>query len=262
MFAGASSTASVSVSCAGATFSWSIAGGTITAGSGTPQVTFTANAAGTLTLSVTVTTAAGCSDFKTADVTVQSAAFGAPPFLRAAGTGSTAVTVSWSPVQSAAQYEVFRSTDNTNWTLRGATASATYSESGLTPSSTYLYKVRAIKADTTASPFSAIDPATTLLFTDEPVSTCTIIRAVHITQLRTAVNAARAAVGLAAFTFTDPALAVGARVKAVHITELRTAVAGVESAIGITPVYTDPTITPGVTIAKAAHVNELRNLVK
>ena len=44
----------------GSTYAWTIGNGTITAGQGTSQITFTAGVAGTLTLGVTETNAAGC----------------------------------------------------------------------------------------------------------------------------------------------------------------------------------------------------------
>jgi hypothetical protein len=51
-------------------------------------------------------------------------------------------------------------------------------------------------------------------------------------------------------------------IKAVHITELRTAVNAVYTKLGRTlPTYTDPTIVPGQTTSKAAHVQELRAAV-
>jgi hypothetical protein len=56
----------------GATYNWSIAGGTITAGTGTANITFTAGSVGTLTLDVTVT-ANGCSDSDSVNVTVTAA---------------------------------------------------------------------------------------------------------------------------------------------------------------------------------------------
>ncbi|HWS72503.1 MAG TPA: IPT/TIG domain-containing protein, partial [Thermoanaerobaculia bacterium] len=57
----------------GATYSWAVTGGTITAGSGTASITFTAGAVGTLNLQVTVT-AGGCSDTKSANVNITAAA--------------------------------------------------------------------------------------------------------------------------------------------------------------------------------------------
>lgn len=56
---------------AGATYAWSITNGTITGGQGTAQVTFRAGSAGTLSLSVVETDAAGCASLAgTAAVTV------------------------------------------------------------------------------------------------------------------------------------------------------------------------------------------------
>jgi hypothetical protein len=264
MFSGAESTASVNVACDGATFSWSLSGsgGTITGGNGTPMITFTAGAPGTLVITVTVTAANGCSDTKSVNVTVQTAAFGPPPAFRASGAGTTTATLTWGAVQLADHYEIHRSTNNGTYTLRGTSPTPNFSDSGLTPSTTYYYKVRTIKADTTASSFSAIDLATTLVFTDDPLTTCATVKAVHITQLRTAVNLARASLSLAPFTFTDPGLASGTLIKGVHITELRTALAPVLTAIGVTTSYTDPTITPNAVIFKGAHIRELRDLVR
>ncbi len=48
-------------------------------------------------------------------------------------------------------------------------------------------------------------------------------------------------------------------IKRVHVTALRTALDAARSAIGLAAIsYTDPTITAGVTVMKAAHLTELR----
>jgi len=65
--------ASVANAGAGATYAWGITNGTITGGTGTSAITFTAGAVGTLTLNVTVTTGAGCSAPGTTNVTVTAA---------------------------------------------------------------------------------------------------------------------------------------------------------------------------------------------
>jgi subtilisin family serine protease len=99
-------------------------------------------------------------------------------------------------------------------------------------------------------------------FTD-PSLTGAFIKAVHILELRAAVNEARAAKGLAPFVFSDPTLtAQSTGVKVVHINELRTALAAAYSAAGQPlPVYTDATIAPGVTVIKAIHFADLRAAV-
>jgi hypothetical protein len=61
--------ASVPDAGGGATYSWTIAGGAITGGTGTRTVTFTAGASGTVMLNVTVQ-AGGCSSMGSANVTI------------------------------------------------------------------------------------------------------------------------------------------------------------------------------------------------
>jgi hypothetical protein len=99
-------------------------------------------------------------------------------------------------------------------------------------------------------------------FTDDPlVPGLTIVRAVHITELRARIDALRLLYALPAFAWSDQTMTSGATpVRAVHIADLRTALAAVYAAAGKTPpTYTDPSLA-GVTI-RAAHVAELRAAV-
>jgi hypothetical protein len=103
---------------------------------------------------------------------------------------------------------------------------------------------------------------------DDDFTTATLtgalIRAVHIEELRTAVNEARVARGLIAFQFADPTLAAQATpVRAVHISQLREAVNAIYIDAGVTPPpYTDTDMIPGVTPAKAVHILELRAAIR
>jgi len=102
-------------------------------------------------------------------------------------------------------------------------------------------------------------------FTDIPLGAqSTTIKAVHITELRAAINSARASRSLSPFAWTDPTLTIGStRVRAVHLTELRTALNQAYQAAGrALPTYTDPSSVAGVSIIKAAHLNELRAAVQ
>lgn len=97
----------------------------------------------------------------------------------------------------------------------------------------------------------------TFTFTDEPVAAQeTAVRAVHFTELRSAVNSIRTAVGLAPAVWTDPTLVAGTTlVKASHLTEIRTALNQAYQAAGLPlPIYSDSIPT----IIRASHVNELR----
>jgi hypothetical protein len=192
-----------------------------------------------------------------------------PTNVVAAATSNSQVTISWSAVAGAATYEIQRSTNygsaNNGFTmLTTVTApTITFNNTSLTADTTYLYKVRAINGATMSS-FSAIDPATTIVFTDDPLNTGVTAKAAHVTQLRIAVNAMRAAAGLSAQSFTDPGLASGGIIRAVHQNELRTALNLARSTIGLAAiVYVDsPTVTATSTKVKAAHVTDLRNGVK
>ena len=93
------------------------------------------------------------------------------------------------------------------------------------------------------------------------ILTSPLVRAVHIEELRAAIDSVRVAHRLEPFTWTDPTLVPGStRVRAVHLTELRAALSQAYQAAG--PTYTDPTVVPGVTVIKASHLNELRAAVR
>ena len=97
-------------------------------------------------------------------------------------------------------------------------------------------------------------------FTDDVLTSGTsAVRAVHIVELRTRIDAQRARYGLAAYGWTDSTLTAGSStVRAVHIAELRAALNEVYGAAGRTPpTYTDPDLGPGTTM-KAAHIAEMR----
>ncbi|HEX3068015.1 MAG TPA: fibronectin type III domain-containing protein, partial [Thermoanaerobaculia bacterium] len=201
------------------------------------------------------------------EITGAAGALSAPTNVLATATSASLVTISWSAVAGAATYEIQRSLNfgaaNNGFTTLTTTASLSVNNSGLTANTTYLYKVRAING-ATMSAFSTIDPATTTIFTDDPLNTGVAAKAVHVTQLRTAVNAMRAAANLGAQSFTDPSLASGVIIKALHQNELRTALNQARTAIGLSAiVYTDPpTVTGGATPIKAAHIVNLRDGVK
>ncbi len=101
-------------------------------------------------------------------------------------------------------------------------------------------------------------------FTDDPLRPgVTPIRAVHFTELRTRIDAARQGAGLAPFAWTDPVLTPGVTpVRLVHLLELRSALAAAYAAAGRpAPPWTDAAPTAGTTPIRAAHLTELRAAV-
>src|SRR5207249_2232181 len=117
----------------------------------------------------------------------------------------------------------------------------------------------------TASLTVTVTPTETFTFTDDPLTTqTTLVRAVHILELRAALDSVRVARGLPAFGWTDPTPTPGSTLtKALHLTELRTALNEAYQAAGrVPPTYTDPTVVAGVTVIKTFHLNELRAAVR
>lgn len=114
---------------AGASYAWSISGGTITAGAGTPQITFTAatvlttaTAALTMTVSVTVTTAANQKASSSSSITVYASADStmAAPSALTVGVQASANVVT---PQAGASYA---------WTIGNGTISGSANSSGVT----------------------------------------------------------------------------------------------------------------------------------
>jgi hypothetical protein len=185
----------------------------------------------------------------------------APTGLVATAVSTGQVNLSWSAATTATQYEVLRSSAPGVFTTVTMTPLTTFNDTTVSPTTAYVYQVRALDAAARPSPLSAPDLATTILFTNDPAAG--IVKAVHVSELRQAVNAVRATAGLSASTFTDAALNSTIRIKAVHLQELRTALTAARSALGLSAQsFTDATLVAGTTKVKAAHVQELRTGVK
>jgi hypothetical protein len=102
------------------------------------------------------------------------------------------------------------------------------------------------------------------VFTDDPlVVRSTPSKAVHITELRTAIDTLRARRNLAPFAYADGGLSPRATaIRVVHLTDLRTALTQAYQAAGRgTPTFGE-TLTARQTLIKASQLSELRTLVR
>jgi hypothetical protein len=102
-------------------------------------------------------------------------------------------------------------------------------------------------------------------FTDDPlVARTTVVKAVHFSELREAVDLVRGILGLAPFAWTDPVLTPGSSLpRALHLSELRTALNQAYLAAGRpVPTYTDHSLEAGSTSIRAVHLNEVRAAVR
>ncbi len=111
---------------------------------------------------------------------------------------------------------------------------------------------------TPPSPFQSGPPT----FTDDPlVAGTTLVKALHVTELRDAINLLRIRAGIATVSWAE-AVSTGVLIKASHITEMRTRLGEARTALGLSPTsYTDPSLTVG-TLVKAPHIQEIRDSLK
>jgi Divergent InlB B-repeat domain len=183
----------------------------------------------------------------------------APTGVTAAAVTSTRVDVAWTAPAEATSYQIDRKAAGGVFSQIGTSMTNSFSDTAATADSAYLYRVRAVNGSG-PSPSSAADLATTVVFDDSPLNPGIFVKAVHLSQLRTAVNAVRLLAGLPAASFTDAATA-GTPIQAMHVTELRSALDAALGTLGLsTSGYTDAPLS-GVDI-KAVHFQELRNRVQ
>ncbi|MFZ2493045.1 MAG: fibronectin type III domain-containing protein, partial [Thermoanaerobaculia bacterium] len=132
-----------------------------------------------------------------------------PPTGLVAGAVTTGrVDLSWNPSSGASSYTIERRQAGSDYTAIRTTTETWYSDRSVSPDTAYFYRVQA-NGDGGPSPFTAPDLATTVIFEDaslRPYST--VIRAAHMCQLQTAINAVRALAGLPESPFS-PVVAGG-----------------------------------------------------
>jgi exo-beta-1,3-glucanase (GH17 family) len=223
----------------------------------TGELSGTPTQAGSFPITVTATDSNGCTGTgATYALTIGSGYLSAPTGLTATATSTSQVSITWNAVVGANHYELFR-----NGAMIAIPSSTAAIDSGLTPGSAYIYTARTVDGLGMLSGFSTADVATTMLFTDDPiVPGTTTIKAAHIIEARTAVNAVRMAAGLSAFTFTNGTL-TGASILAIHFQELRTALDQARTSAVLPALsYTNP-LTTGTPV-NAIDLTEIRNGTK
>jgi hypothetical protein len=184
------------------------------------------------------------------------------PVINAAPVTTTSVSISWPAITGASQYEITRATGTGSPASLITLPGTSYTDNTAAANTVYIYRVRAYSASNAPGSFSNPDIATTVIFTDDPLVAQTTVKAVHITELRNAVNLLRAAAGLSAATFTDPTL-TNVAVKAIHIQEIRNALNPTRTPLGLpTMTYTNPTLVGGTSVIKAVDVTEIRNAIR
>lgn len=175
-----------------------------------------------------------------------------------AATLPTRINVSWSFSGSHDTFEIERRSGNN--VRIDSSSSPWFTDSFVAPNTTYVYRVRAKKGGT-YSAASVGDLATTMTFADDPLPTRALIKGQHIIDLRAAANAVSAAASLSEYPFEDASLA-GVRMKAVHIRQLREALDEARLRLSLPPLtYASPLLATGAFINRL-RIEELRGGVK
>lgn len=149
-----------------------------------------------------------------------------PPANVVADSAAGTATVHWTPVSNVDGYVLERKVDGGQWALAATISNSAQSSQTDTPSfaasGVVLYRLRSYYGAIVSAP-SNNDVAYVGTFTDDVLTTSTVVQAVHITELRSAINGLRAIAGRQPF-FTpaelDPANLVGAVVDDAEFDEL------------------------------------------
>jgi hypothetical protein len=191
-----------------------------------------------------------------------------PAAVVATAQSASTVLVSWSFSGSADSFQIERydrvSGSPASYRLVGTAGAAAraFTDNGLSTSTAFLYRVRAVRGGTTSDP-SGFDVATTVMFGADVVPG-NLPDDEHILKLRTAVNAVwRLAGNTSDYAFTDPALA-GAPIRAVHVLQLMSVLSDARANLSLgtynTGVLTPPPVSQGP--VRAMHINQLRGGVQ
>jgi hypothetical protein len=182
----------------------------------------------------------------------------APSGVAAAATTTTSINIAWNPLSGATTYQLMRSSDGNPYVDIGSPTSGTSATDGVSSGKTYLYKVRALLGGLWTDA-SSPDLATTILFTDDNVLAGLTVRALHLQEIRSAVNAVLVSAGMSA-PYSGPS--VGTTIAASDITALRNSVTTAYAKIGMPQLSFAETITAGTSKIKASHFQELRDRTK
>jgi hypothetical protein len=183
----------------------------------------------------------------------------AQSFAPGGGTGSVTVTpndgtCAWTVASSASFVTVTSGS--------GATGAATVTYS-VAPNPTGASRTGTFTAGGRTFTVTQTAFASSGAFTD-PVLTAnsSVVRAVHVAELRARIDLQRQRVPLTAYAYADATVTGGVSViRTQHIIDLRAALAEAYTGLNRTaPTYTDPTLSTGETI-KAVHITELRAAV-
>jgi hypothetical protein len=197
---------------------------------------------------------------------------GPPPTnLVATATSASSVSLTWVAPSGAVGYVVERRSGLNAQPVETSTGSTSpfFNDTTLPMGDfAYLYRVKAVYGSG-YSDYGNTDLATTVLFTDDPLQpTVTHIKAVHLTELRRAVNAVRALAGglaPASWTYPDPVSTPLEQRRKIYLEDVQELRARLDDALGplnrLSAYPSDPSLARGA-IVYAAHFEQIRARIK
>ena len=197
---------------------------------------------------------------------------GTAPSEMTATVSASSVTLNWSAGVGATNYRVERKGAGVEYSSIATTSSTTLVDSGAGATSAYLYRVCAANgAGACISGYSNVvlgarlnfstDATITTMGDDPSGATVTSMKAAHITELRTAVNAVRSLAGLGNATWTHPGLATGDVIYKEDVSDLRTKLNEALTTLGLRiSTYIDDPMTGGSngTLIRGIQIKQLR----
>jgi hypothetical protein len=226
--------------------------------------TFSVPSTGAISYFARVRSSCGSADSNITTVT----SLTAPAGLVATASGGT-VTIQWNQAANATGYQVERKIGTAGWTLAQTVTSGSQTsvtDTPTVPAGVVLYRVRATQGSATSDP-SNNDVAYTATFTDDPILTSapyTVVKAVHVIEIRQAVNALRELANEAAIYSSndlDVNLLRGQVIQAQHFTSLMTELNAARGPFNLGTAGFQYTFTAGSVIHNT-HMRDLRLAVK
>lgn len=186
-------------------------------------------------------------------------AISAPTNLTVTGASSVQITLNWSaPAGAVDHYQIERSQSisGTFLPIANVSGALTYVDSSVTNLHSYLYRVRAVGSDGSASGPSSIVLSTAISFEFQQLEGQKIT-ARNFYDVRRAINAVRTVANLPVAVWARPTLE-GLAVKADDVVEMRTALNAALLALNIPfTTYEDPNLKAG-DIIRANHIEQLQ----
>ena len=183
----------------------------------------------------------------------------APTNLTVTSAASNAIDLSWgAPAGTIDHYQVERSNNISGpFLFLGNATSASYHDQAVSPGNGYLYRVRAIGSGGIFSVPSNMALGTAVSFEFSSL-TNQLIKAQHVYDVRTAINAVRAVANLPAASWTRSSLG-GLNIVVNDVQELRDKLDEALPVLSISVTsYQDPTLTVGSTLIRAIHLEQLQ----